>query len=158
MLPFGQRRCAISPLARPEMRREIPRVIGTSPPYALAAPRFPFPSLAALAGRAPLGGQREVALAALVTARLALGLVPPESLPQPVRAERAAAARTWLATLAPPAAMRVPLARLTHATAGDAAGAVATAMAAVRDAAEPFLDAAAHAELGRLVGALRVLP
>ena len=43
-------------------------------PYALEPLRFPFPALAALAGRLPLGGGREVALAALMTARLAQGV------------------------------------------------------------------------------------
>jgi len=50
---------------------QIFAVLFAAPPYALAPTSFRFPALAALAGRAPLGGQREVVLAAYVVARLA---------------------------------------------------------------------------------------
>src|SRR5687767_5598632 len=46
----------------PSSLAKIPPVIA-SPPYGLAAARFPCRALAARAGRAPLGGEREVALA-----------------------------------------------------------------------------------------------
>ena len=48
-------------------------------PYSLESLAFPFPALAALAGRLPLGGGREVALAAMLVARLAHGLHGPRS-------------------------------------------------------------------------------
>ena len=51
-------------------RHQIRRVPVTLPPYALTAPVFRFRHLAALAGRAPIGGAREVALACFVAARL----------------------------------------------------------------------------------------
>ena len=56
------------------------------PPYALDAPAFPFPALAALAGRAPLGGQRETVLACFVAARLVRDSVGPEAIPPSLRA------------------------------------------------------------------------
>ena len=46
-------------------RRSDCRVPVTLPPYALSAPVFRFRHLAALAGRAPIGGAREVALGLL---------------------------------------------------------------------------------------------
>ena len=88
------------------------------PPYALAVPSFRFRALAALAGRAVLGGPREVVLACFVGARLAAALVrgAEPALTDEVRAARASGARTWLGAIALPASTRVPLARLIDAT------------------------------------------
>ena len=44
--------------------------VSFAPPYALTPTTFRFRALAALAGRAPLGGGRETALASYVVARL----------------------------------------------------------------------------------------
>src|SRR5881396_4039624 len=52
------------------------RVIAAHPPYALAPLSFRFAALATLAARAPIGGQREVALATYVAARLAHDAIP----------------------------------------------------------------------------------
>jgi hypothetical protein len=118
------------------------------PPYALSAPPFRFPALAALAGRSQIGGDREVALAAFVTARLVVGVLPPNPLPAPARAARAAAGRQWLASLALPAAMRGPFTRLIDATAGAGDRTVlSAALRAVMDAAAPALDAGSKNEL-----------
>src|SRR5262245_54071178 len=70
----------------------------SAPPYALASTPFRFPALAALAGRAPLGGQREVALATYLAARLAHDTLPERAVSPTTRTERAANARTWLST------------------------------------------------------------
>lgn len=86
-------------------------------PYSLESLTFPFPALAALAGRLPLGGGREVALAAMLVARLALGLKGPETMNAPDRVARAASSKVWLASLALPASTRVPFARCVDATA-----------------------------------------
>ena len=118
-----------------------------SPPYALATPRFRFRALAALVGRSPLGGEREVALAALLAARLVLGALPPQPLPQGVRAARANGARAWLAALAVPAPLRQALARLVDATAGIDRASLEPALQAVIDASSPQLDPPAIAEL-----------
>ncbi len=106
--------------------------------------------MAGLAGRLPLGGGREVVLALLAVARLASGLLPPDRLPLEDRQARSAAARIWLASLALPAALRVPLARVIDAT---TAGAMPTAGAlrAVGAAAGGYLDGAASLEIERLV-------
>src|SRR5262252_2843900 len=85
-----------------------------SPPYALSSPRFRFRALAALVGRSPLGGEREVALATLLAARLVVGALPP--LPQQVRIVRANGARAWFAALAVPTSFRQSLTRLIDAT------------------------------------------
>jgi hypothetical protein len=125
----------------------------TNPPYALAATTFRFSALAALAGRAPIGGQREVALAAYMAARLAQDVLPERGVPQPSRAERATGAKSWLSTLALPASVRPALARLVDASGGEPRGA-AEALRAVAAATGTFLDTRARSELDRLVAAL----
>src|SRR3954466_13058851 len=103
------------------------------PPYALSAPVFRFRHLAALAGRAPIGGAREVALACFVAARLvsdccdptldldeesrAARLVsaccdPTLDLDEESRAARCAGAKAWLGTIAIPSPVRTPVAKL----------------------------------------------
>jgi len=125
-----------------------------SPPYALATPVFRFRALAALAGRSPLGGEREVALAALLAARLVVGVLPPQPLPQGVRITRANGARAWFAALALPAALRQSLARLVDATTSVDRDGVDGALRAVIEVGSPQLDALAIAELREV---LRVL-
>ncbi|GAC1684976.1 MAG: hypothetical protein NVS9B3_03210 [Gemmatimonadaceae bacterium] len=63
---------------------------------------------------------------------------------------RAAAAKTWLASLALPAVTRIPFARLVDASGESAAGGLADALATAAAAAAPYLDAAALRELDRL--------
>ncbi|HLA90221.1 MAG TPA: hypothetical protein VJL28_07325 [Gemmatimonadaceae bacterium] len=124
-------------------------MLGPSP-YALAAPVFPFRALAALAGRAPLGGPRETALATLVAARLAAGATPPALLAPPARAARAEAARLWLTSIALPAAVRGALLRLADASGTDDLRAIAVALARVTEVTAPHLDRGARSELDRL--------
>jgi hypothetical protein len=133
------------------------------PPYALAVPSFRFRALAALAGRAVLGGPREVVLACFVGARLAAALVrgAEPALTDEVRAARASGARTWLGAIALPASTRVPLARLIDATGRPAtAEAEATpprrsrrAPAAGTSRAEATTNADSRAEVAAGVGA-----
>jgi len=132
----------------------IRQVFATRPPYALHTPPFRFPALAALAGRGQLGGDREVALAAFVTARLVTGVLPPNALSAPVRATRAAAARQWLAALTLPAAMRLALVRLADATAAADPVSVESALRAMLDAIDPTLDTLARQELATLIRAV----
>lgn len=127
------------------------------PPYALATPTFRFPGLAALAGRAPLGGEREVALACLMAARLAAGALPDASMSAAGRTARAAAAKGWFASLALPAAARIPLARLVEASAGDDAPALETALRGVTTVTAKQLDSTALSELTALAAALAAL-
>ena len=126
------------------------------PPYALAVPEFPFPHLAALAGRAPIGGAREVALACFVAARLAADRRHDDNgITAPARADRSAGAKTWLGTLTIPAAVRAPLARCVEATAAAAPSAVARELTALSAAAAPYLDPVSRAELETLARELQ---
>ena len=119
------------------------------PPYALATSIFRFRALATLAGRAPLGGPREVALAAYLVARLVDDCLPDKELPAAARIERSAGAKGWLASVALPTAVRGSLTRLAEVTGGDVSeiSAALTSMIAVIDT---YLDAASRSELGRL--------
>ena len=125
-------------------------MLGTLPPYALTAPTFHFPALASLAGRRPLGGERETALAVFVGAHLVAGALPPTSLTATLRATRSTAARSWLAALALPAPLRPLLSRLLDASARDDFATMGTALAAVVAAADKVLDPASRRELEAL--------
>jgi hypothetical protein len=122
----------------------------SQPPFALSPIAFAFPALAGLAGRLPLGAGREVALAVLTVARLGAVLLPPDSLAGEERHARAAAARVWLASLALPAPLRVPLARAIDASATGPMP-MSGALRAVAAAAGSHLDDGASLELDRLV-------
>lgn len=124
------------------------------PPYALATPNFRFRALALLAGRAPIGGPREVALAMYLVARLVDDCQSTRMLPPSARAERASAARNWLAGVALPPAIRTALAKLADATSGDP-GELSALLANAIAAVDAFLDAASRAELERLSRATR---
>jgi hypothetical protein len=124
-------------------------------PYALVAPSFPFRHLAALAGRAPIGGAREVALGCFMAARLASECARPDvAADHDARQARAEAARSWLGTLTLPTAVRTPLARCLDSSAGGDAGIVAREVASVRVACASYLDATSRAELDALAAAL----
>ena len=129
--------------------------VSFAPPYALAPTTFRFRALAALAGRAPLGGGRETALASFVVARLAVGCLPESALPLEDRTVRAAAARTWLASLALPVPVRAPLVKVIESTRHDSRSAVAAAIVTVTDVAASYLDGPALAELRALAVELR---
>jgi hypothetical protein len=128
-------------------------VLVSHPPYALSPTTFRFPALASLAGRAPLGGHREVALAAYLVARLAHDVLPERGLAQATRAERAGNAKNWLSTLALPTSVRPALARLVDASSGGRPG-VGDALRNVIAVADAFLDSAARSELEHLSAAL----
>jgi hypothetical protein len=145
-MPFG---LAGSDAAGRGRTRYIRSVHSEYLPYALDTLRFPFPALASLAGRLPLGGGREVALAALMTARLALGVTTGEALPVGERVTRAAAAKVWLASLALPATTRVPFARCVESTTGTALQ-VAGALRSLVAAAGMHLDGPSVQELETL--------
>ena len=123
--------------------------VAPAPPYALSSPAFRFRALASLAGRAALGGPREVALATYLVARLADDCLPEKELPAAARAERSNAARGWLASVALPAPVRTALTKLADATAGDLS-VVAPTLTSVIAATESYLDTAARSELDRL--------
>ena len=129
-------------------------MIAAVPPFSLDAPAFRFRALAALAGRAPLGGEREMALATLMAARLAEGMLPDTALTPMARQSRAAGARIWLSAMTLPAASRVPLARVVEASEGESRAAVAEALAAYAGVANAMLDPGSRVELTDLLAAL----
>jgi hypothetical protein len=129
------------------------RVLLSQPPYALSLTTFRFAALAALAGRAPIGGRREVALATYLAARLADDVRPSRCLSPAIRAERADGARNWLATLALPTTIRPALLGLVDSTANDAA-VTAKAVRAVIGVTTDLLDRGARSELEQLASAL----
>lgn len=106
-----------------------------------------------LAGRAALGGRREVALAVYLGARLAHDALPERGLAPNVRASRTANARTWLSNLALPQPVRPVLVRLLDASAGSPSSA-AEAVRAVIAVTADFLDPNARLELDRLAATL----
>ncbi|HTR79088.1 MAG TPA: hypothetical protein VMH39_13305 [Gemmatimonadaceae bacterium] len=115
-------------------------------PYALGALPFRFRAIAALAGRAPLGGPREVALAAYLGARLAHDTLPERGLVADARKPRAEAARTWMSALAVPSVARATLAELFAASAGTPSD-VAPILRSVIAVTSPYLDGNARLEL-----------
>ena len=124
-----------------------------NPPYALTPTAFRFPALASLAGRAPLGGQREVVLATYLAARLAQDALASRSVARETRVERAVHARTWLANIALPANVRPALSRLVDLSGGPPSE-VGDGVRTVIAATAPFLDKNAQAELDQLANTL----
>ena len=90
-----------------------------------------------------------MALAALMTARLAQGVMAGDALHPGERTTRAAAAKVWLASLALPATTRVPFARCIDATT-DTALPVAVALRSLIAAAGTHLDGPSVQELEKL--------
>jgi hypothetical protein len=144
-------------VAAPDAPHDI-GAVPVLPPYALATPRFRFRALAALAGRSPLGGEREIALAALLAGRLVVGAMPPLPLPQSVRVTRASGARAWFAALALPTPLRQSLTRLVDATTAADADGLEGALRAVIDLAAPHLEAGAAAELRDVMRSMSQTP
>jgi hypothetical protein len=130
-------------------------VLVAHPPYALSPTAFRFTALASLAGRAALGGRREVALAVYLAARLAQDALPDREIPQTARAERASHAKQWLASLSLPGSVRPALVELIDASAKERADAARSLRGAIAAVAES-LDKNARAELVELAAALDV--
>jgi hypothetical protein len=125
------------------------------PPYAIAAPTFRFRHLASLAGRAPIGGAREVALACFVAARLAVESGGSLDADPDARVARATAARTWLGTLSLPPTVRTPLLRCAELSGEGAAAAMGREVTVLATAAATFLDAPSRGELDALALTLK---
>jgi hypothetical protein len=121
-----------------------------APPYALAQNPFPLPALAAHAGKAALGGDREVALACFVVARLAGSLLAPYALPTELREKRAAACRSWLASQAIPPTVRGDLMVAAESTAFAERSAISAAIRSLRSHAAKHLDGVSAQELDAL--------
>jgi hypothetical protein len=130
-------------------------VLVAQPPYALTPTAFRFTGLASLAGRAALGGRREIALAVYLAARLAQDALPDHEVSQTARVERAGHAKQWLASQSLPASVRPALVELIDASGGERVD-VARALRATIAAVAESLDKNARAELVELAGALDV--
>jgi hypothetical protein len=127
--------------------------IPAPPPYALSTPLFRFRALASLAGRAALGGPREVALATYLVARLVDDCLPEKELPAAARAERSASARGWLANVALPTSTRAALIRVADAT-GENTSDISAALTSLLVGIDGYLDPPSRIELARLERAL----
>lgn len=124
-------------------------------PYSLEPNAFSFPALASLAGRAPLGGPRELALACLLAARIVRDAeTAGESLSHDQLQQRVVMAKNWLGTAAIQSQSRAALARLLDACARDDATALRAALDAVITVTAIQLDQGARLELGRLAQAV----
>lgn len=132
----------------------MPQLGGARAPYSLRSISFPLPTLAALSGRASLGGPRETALGCLLVGRLILDAAASPPLASEARKGRAQHARHWLgaATLAGP--VRAALSRAVDASTGDRRQAMSESLETVIAVTANDLDQAARLELVKLAQAL----
>ena len=122
-------------------------VIVQQPRYALVTPRFRFRALAACAGRASIGGDREIAMACLVGGRLASALLPPYSIATADLKARSTAAKHWLSSLSLPAPVRSALTHLADAVAVGNRKTASTALSHLVMVAQRSIDEASASEL-----------
>ncbi|MEP6506821.1 MAG: hypothetical protein ABJC63_01245 [Gemmatimonadales bacterium] len=125
-------------------------MIGQLPPFALATPGFRFKALASHAGHAAIGGDREVALACFVAARLIAGMLPPLSISSVDSVARSAAARQWLSSLSVPALTRAAVSAAIEAASNGDPSAGRQAVKMLIEAVGPRLDLASVNELKEL--------
>ena len=130
-------------------------VIGQQPRFALATPHFRFRALSAFAGRAALGGDREVALACLVVARLACGMLAPNDIQAADAKSRSAAAKQWLSGLSLPSSIRIPLTHVADAVATGNPLTTAAALEKMLVAVSRNIDEASASELRAVVAELK---
>ena len=126
-------------------------VIGQQPRFALATPHFRFRALAAFAGRAALGGDREVALACLVVTRLASGMLAPFDIQAADSKSRSAAAKQWLSALSLPSSIRIPLTHVADAVATGNPTATGAALERMLVAISRNIDEASAAEVRAII-------
>jgi hypothetical protein len=130
-------------------------MLGQPPPFALGAPSFRFRALVTHAGRAALGGDREVALACFAAARLAAAMVPPYLLAPADVAARTSAMKQWVASIALAAPARHAVTVVIDAVTSGNHPATGSAVEQLIKVAEPQLDPGSIAELRELVAELR---
>jgi hypothetical protein len=124
-------------------------------PYALEPTVFPLPALAAMAGRAPLGGPREIVLACLMVARMVIDATAMDGvLTDEQKRARADEAAHWLGATAIPTPVRTALIQLAEAAAGADRGESRAALDSVMTVTANYLDPGARLELGRLAQAI----
>ena len=130
-------------------------MIGQLPPFALATPAFRFRALASHAGRAALGGDREIALACLAIARLGAGMLPPVMLAPGDAGTRTASVKHWLASLTLAPAARSAATAAIDAIAAGKRRATGDALRSLAKVAGPHLDAQARGEIEELAAELQ---
>ncbi|MFN2637532.1 MAG: hypothetical protein ABR585_10930 [Gemmatimonadaceae bacterium] len=126
-------------------------MIGQQPRFALATPVFRFRSLAALSGRASLGGDRETLLACLQLGRLCAGILPPYDLSRELVVKRTENTKQWLSALAVPSGIRSTAFGIFGALTGFDRSRCAIAFIDLVKAASAQLDEASRAELNALI-------
>jgi hypothetical protein len=129
-------------------------VIGQPPPFALGTPVFRFKALVSHAGRASLGGDREVALACFAVARLAAGLLPPFLFAPGDLAARVTATRQWLASLTLSNSARAAAVSVIDAVGSGNRRSIVAGLSSLIEASVRQLDQASVAELHELMGEL----
>jgi hypothetical protein len=108
-----------------------------------------------MAGRAALGGPREIAIACFLVARIAGDAISTSPiLSGDQHRSRAQGAKHWLGSAAIPAAIKTALVRLADATAGEDRNAIKAALDSVMTVTANQLDSGARLELGRLAQAI----
>src|SRR5438105_7427372 len=125
-------------------------MIPQQPRFALEEPVFPFPALVAAAGRATLGGPREIALACLMAARMATALMQPYEIPIDDKKARAERARHWMGTLSLPVAIRAAALSVVEATGRADLDATGSGLDRLLAASASTLDQPSRDELNRL--------
>jgi hypothetical protein len=125
-------------------------MLGQPPPFALANPSFRFRALVSHAGRAALGGDREVALACFGAARLAAAMLPPYLLSPTDVSARAAAMKQWLASIALQNAARHAVTAVIDAVSAGNKGAAANGIDHLIKVVAPHLDPPSITELREL--------
>ena len=141
---------------QPAVSQVAPRApLPPAPPYSLEPVLFAIPALAECAGSATLGGDREMALAALTTARLMLATIPPILLPEAERVTRAERARSWLSALTMPQPARMAILRSIDASVSGGMDAAAS-LRELMQVPTGHLSPAALTELGMLAERLRL--
>ena len=126
-------------------------MLGQLPKFALATPSFRFRSLAAAAGRASLGGDRETLLACLQLGRLCAGMLPPYEMSRELTMERTENTKQWLSSLAVPSGIRSTAFGILGSLTGHDRARLAEAFEDLVKAAPPQLDEAARIELTHLI-------
>jgi hypothetical protein len=116
---------------------------------------FRFRALAILAGRLPLGGERELVMTLMMGTRLADGCSAREALTAELRKARATGARHWIGALTIPATARSAAIQLVESSSGESREAVIAALERLTAIAAPLLDAPSRAEVRQVVSALR---
>ena len=133
-------------------------MIDLTPRYALATPVFRFRALAALSGRASLGGDRETLVACLQLGRLCAGILPPYDISRELTSERTENTKQWLSSLAVPSGIRSTAFGIFGALSGFDRARCAIAFTDLVKAASAQLDEASRAELNALLAELSASP